>query len=106
MLGYSGVRRDEGIDEAENVCAIQSGTPPVPPQEPFRANDVTPPITIVALASLRIAGFEGRANTATALGAAAGALTFAFSGTLWTYATQFTPYVLTAVFTGLILWTP
>ncbi len=58
-----------------------------------------------ALASLRIAGFEGRANTATALGAAAGALTFAFTGTLWTYAIQFTPYVLTTVFTGLILWT-
>jgi hypothetical protein len=58
-----------------------------------------------ALASLRIAGFEGRANTATALGAAGGALTFAFTGTLWTYAIQFTPYVLTAAFTGLILWT-
>ncbi len=62
-------------------------------------------VYVVALASLRIAGFAGRGNTATALGAAAGALTFAFSGTLWTYATQFTPYVLTAVFTGLILWT-
>ena len=62
-------------------------------------------VYVVALASLRIAGFAGRGNTATALGAAAGALTFAFTGTLWTYATQFTPYVLTAVFTGLILWT-
>jgi len=62
-------------------------------------------VYVVSLASLQIAGFEGRANTATALGAAAGALTFAFSATLWTYATQFTPYVLTAVFTGLILWT-
>jgi hypothetical protein len=62
-------------------------------------------VYLVSLASLRIGGFEGRANTATALGAAAGALTFAFSGTLWTYAIQFTPYVLTAVFTGLILWT-
>ncbi|HEY2162728.1 MAG TPA: DUF2723 domain-containing protein, partial [Gemmatimonadaceae bacterium] len=62
-------------------------------------------VYVVSLASLRIAGFEGRANAATALGAAAGALTFAFGGTLWTYATQFTPYILTAVFTGLILWT-
>ena len=62
-------------------------------------------VYVVSLASLRIAGFDGRANMATALGAAAGALTFAFSATLWTYATQFTPYVLTAVFTGLILWT-
>jgi hypothetical protein len=62
-------------------------------------------VYVVSLASLRIAGFEGRANPATALGAAAGALTFAFGGTLWTYATQFTPYILTAVFTGLILWT-
>jgi hypothetical protein len=38
-------------------------------------------------------------------GAAAGALTFAFSATLWRYAVQFTPYVLTSVFTGLLLWT-
>ena len=44
-------------------------------------------------------------GAAPALGAALGALTFAFSDTLWDYATQFTPYVLTAVFTGLILWT-
>jgi len=43
-------------------------------------------------------------NLGVALGAALGALTFAFSDTLWDYATQFTPYVLTAVFTGLILW--
>ncbi len=62
-------------------------------------------VYVISLASLRIAGFDGRANTATTLGAAAGALTFAFSGTLWTYATQFTPYVLTAVFAGLILLT-
>jgi transmembrane protein TMEM260 (protein O-mannosyltransferase) len=40
----------------------------------------------------------------TVFGAALGALTFAFSPTLWEYAVQFTPYVLTAVFTGLILW--
>jgi len=37
--------------------------------------------------------------------AAAGALAFGFSATLWEYAVQFTPYVLTSVFTGLLLWT-
>ena len=44
-------------------------------------------------------------DRATITGAALGALTFAFSDTLWEYATTLTPYVLTAVFTGLILWT-
>ncbi|HEV8445882.1 MAG TPA: DUF2723 domain-containing protein [Gemmatimonadaceae bacterium] len=39
-----------------------------------------------------------------AVGAALGALTLAFSGTLWVYAVRFTPYVLTAVFTCLTLW--
>jgi hypothetical protein len=39
------------------------------------------------------------------VGAALGALSFAFSETLWEYAVQFTPYVLTSVFTGLVLWT-
>ena len=38
-------------------------------------------------------------------GAGLGALAFAFSDTLWEHAIKFTPYVLTAVFTGLILWT-
>lgn len=38
-------------------------------------------------------------------GAALGALGFAFSATLWEHAIKFTPYILTAVFTGLILWT-
>jgi hypothetical protein len=41
---------------------------------------------------------------AAAVGAALGALAFAFSRTFWEYATQFTPYILTTVFTGLILW--
>jgi hypothetical protein len=44
-------------------------------------------------------------HAAAAAGAAFGALTFAFSDTLWEHAIKFTPYVLTAVFTGLILWT-
>ena len=38
-------------------------------------------------------------------GAGFGALAFAFSDTLWEHAIKFSPYVLTAVFTGLILWT-
>jgi hypothetical protein len=39
------------------------------------------------------------------VGAAFGALTLAFSATLWEHATKFSPYILTAVFTTLILWT-
>jgi len=38
------------------------------------------------------------------VGAILGALTLAFGETLWEHAIKFTPYVLTAVFTGLILW--
>ena len=65
---------------------------------------------LVALRLMQRAGPAGSRGTvhpsplATA-GAALGALTFAFSATLWQYAVQFTPYVLTSVFTGLILWT-
>lgn len=46
-------------------------------------------------------------NTAVgmATGVALGSLTFAFSPAPWSYAVRFTPYVLSAVFTGLILWT-
>jgi len=40
---------------------------------------------------------------ARAAGVAIGAMTFAFGQTLWTYATQYTPYVFTALFTTLIL---
>ncbi|HKO15677.1 MAG TPA: DUF2723 domain-containing protein, partial [Gemmatimonadaceae bacterium] len=40
-----------------------------------------------------------------AVGTACGALTLAFSGTLWAYAVMFTPYVLSALFTAVILWT-
>jgi hypothetical protein len=47
----------------------------------------------------------GCAPVALAAGAASGVLAFAFSPTLWQYAVQFTPYVLTSVVTGLILWT-
>ena len=57
----------------------------------------------VALRMLRCAGHESRGPSA--LGAALGALAFAFSTTQWEYAVAFTPYVLTTVFTGLILLT-
>ena len=42
---------------------------------------------------------------AVAVGAGVGALALAFSVTLWEYAIRFTPYVLTVVFTALILLT-
>ena len=60
--------------------------------------------------ALRLLRFTRRANDdhdrgrLAALGAALGALTFAFGSTLWEYAVQFTPYILSALFTGLILW--
>jgi hypothetical protein len=41
-------------------------------------------------------------NLTSRIGAALGALAFAFSTTLWEYATQFTPYILSAAFTALI----
>ena len=47
---------------------------------------------------------EGDRRALTALGAALGAMTFAFGATLWEYAVQFTPYVLSTVFAALILW--
>ena len=65
-------------------------------------------VTLVFLCSLRVLEIVGRGRAANGpaafIGAALGALAFAFSDTLWTYAVQFTPYVLTPVFTGLILW--
>jgi hypothetical protein len=63
---------------------------------------------LVFIVALRLRAVSGPANEATGVatfaGAAVGALTFAFSATLWEHAIKFTPYVLTAVFTGLILW--
>jgi hypothetical protein len=67
---------------------------------------------LVYLTALRLAGMvrlvdetASRAkHGAVAAGATLGALTFAFGDTLWEHAIKFTPYVLTAVFTGLILW--
>lgn len=60
-------------------------------------------VYIVALSMLRQIGIGDR-RSASAGGAALGALTFAFAITTWEYAVQFTPYILTTVFTGLILY--
>ncbi len=56
----------------------------------------------IAEPSLDTATFTATSTAAT-IGTAFGALTFAFSITFWEYAIRFTPYVLTIVFTGLIL---
>ncbi|MEP6763080.1 MAG: DUF2723 domain-containing protein [Gemmatimonadaceae bacterium] len=62
-------------------------------------------VILVYAIALRILKMIGGDNgVAAQLGAAFGALTLALSATMWDYATQFTPYMLTAVFTGLILW--
>lgn len=60
-------------------------------------------VCMVALRVMRLAGVQ--ANAAVAAGAALGAIAFAVSATVWEYAVQFTPYILTTAFTGLILLT-
>jgi hypothetical protein len=69
-------------------------------------------VYLIAVRLLRFAGApdapwprRSHAAGAAATGALLGALAFGFSVTLWTHAIQLTPYVLTAVFTGLILLT-
>jgi hypothetical protein len=62
---------------------------------------------VIALRLLRFtepSGALGDRRGLHALGAAVGALTFAFGVTFWEYAIQFTPYVLTTVFMALVLW--
>ena len=63
-------------------------------------------VGLVYLAGLRVRRLAGSPGVALALpsriGAGLGALAFAFSATLWEYATQFTPYILSAAFTALI----
>ena len=65
-------------------------------------------VSLVCVVAAKLLGAsderQGDASWPMSLGLAAGALTFAFSGTLWSYAGRFTPYVLTPVFTGLIIW--
>lgn len=66
-------------------------------------------VYVIALGLRRITqpsnGLNGGWDVPIVVGTAIGALTFAFSTTLWEYAVQFTPYVLSALFTALILWT-
>jgi Protein of unknown function (DUF2723) len=64
-------------------------------------------VYVIAVGLLRfteLSATEGDRRAMTTLGAALGAWTFAFGATLWEYAVQFTPYVLSAVFAALILW--
>ena len=68
---------------------------------------------LVCLGAMRLLHMAGRgdgqgipvARLAAPMGAALGALAFAFADTVWEHAIKFTPYLLTAVFTGLIWWT-
>lgn len=47
---------------------------------------------------------EGQGATAIRIGAVVAGLTLAFCLTIWNYAVQLSPYILTTVFTGLIMW--
>ena len=59
----------------------------------------------VFLSTLRFEGLAWlRSRNLFAVGAVLGGLAFAFSDTLWEYALTFAPYVLTPLFTTLILW--
>ena len=61
-------------------------------------------VVVVTVRIGRLVSADGTPGQGIAAAAAVvGALTFAFSVTLWEHATKFTPYVLTVVFTGLIL---
>jgi chromate transport protein ChrA len=62
-------------------------------------------VYLIAVETLDLAGIDKTEHGLRDAGVALGALTFAFATTLWEYATQFTPYILSAVFTGLILLT-
>jgi hypothetical protein len=65
---------------------------------------MTAALTYAVVAELADAAGERRERAGVAGGAAA-ALAFAFSPLAWEYAVAFTPYILTVVFTALILWT-
>ena len=66
-------------------------------------------VALVFVTALRVRrNLDNGDNTSDAgavIGAALGALTFAFGPTLWEHSVKLTPYVLTAVFTALILLT-
>lgn len=59
---------------------------------------------LVARVTLRLASSpEGTAGSWVGIAAAAGSLSFAAMFHVWTYATQFTPYIMTALFTAMLL---
>ena len=60
-------------------------------------------VTVVGATLVRVADDRPRDFNWLIAGSALGALALAWSDTLWTYAVAFTPYVLTPVFTALIL---
>ena len=60
-------------------------------------------VAVVGTALVRVADDRRCDFSWLIAGSALGALTLAWSNTLWTYAVAFTPYVLTPVFTALIL---
>jgi hypothetical protein len=64
---------------------------------------------LVYLAALRLIALVRPSSPptawATSIGAGLGTLALAFSASTWEYATQFTPYILTAAFTALVLVT-
>jgi hypothetical protein len=62
-------------------------------------------VCAVALALDHVAGKEQPRSIPVVIAGASGALAFAFGPTAWEYSVAFTPYIMTAVFTGLILWT-
>lgn len=66
-------------------------------------------VTLVAMVALRLTVRESDytqplRKTLVPIAIALGALPLAFGGTLWSYATRYTPYVLTAFFTALIVY--
>src|SRR5690348_13641264 len=71
------------------------------------AGIATVAIALVHVAALRIGRLASPTpampSVPACLGAGLGALAFAFATTLWEYATQFTPYILSAAFTALIV---
>jgi hypothetical protein len=58
----------------------------------------------IGLTHRQTASVDRRSSFVVLIAAAIAGLTLSFGETPWTYATQFTPYVLTPLFTVLILW--
>jgi hypothetical protein len=95
LLGWTATRLPTGLTTAR-VLALLAG---------LLAGVAVTCVYVAAVHLIRLTnGAPNRLSHAAVsrIGAALGALTFAFSTTLWEYATQFTPYVLSAAFTGLI----